>query len=118
MANLEAAGKCFGDLAQRRQAALVALDGDHALGTMGQKRAGQPAGTGADLDGRAGAELAGRPRDAAGQVEIEQEMLPQGTAGIEAVARDHLAQGREPVAGAQSAALRMSMTAARRRSRR
>jgi hypothetical protein len=45
-------------------------------------------------------------------------MLTQGTAGIEAVARDHLAQGRKPVAGAQSAALRMSITAARRRSRR
>jgi hypothetical protein len=78
VADLEAARKCFGDVAQSGQAALVAFYGDHALRAMGQKRPGQSARAGTDLDGRAGAKLPRRPRDAAGQVEIEKEMLPQG----------------------------------------
>ena len=81
-----------GDLGQRAERAGVALDGDHLLGSLRQKRARKSAGAGADLDhGDAGK----RPRgagDLAGEVEIEEEVLAQRLAGVEPVRRDHVAE--------------------------
>ena len=77
-------GYACGDLGQGGQAALVALDGDEAGGTVRQQGAGEAARAGADLDCRAGGKIAGRPRDASGQVEVEKEMLARGNGAHQA----------------------------------
>ncbi len=53
-----------GDLAERRDRALVALDRDDAR-ALREQRAREPAGTGPDLDHGHAVERAGRARDAA-----------------------------------------------------
>ena len=78
------AGIVRGDLGQRRDRALVALDRDHVRGAFGEQRARQPAGSGADLEHRDAFERAGGARDAAGEIEIEQEILAERLAGGEA----------------------------------
>jgi hypothetical protein len=88
-----------GDLGERRQRALVALDGDHYLCAFGEERAGQAAGAGADLDDGDASERTSRARDFAGQVEVEKEILAERLAGVEPAARHHLAQRRQPVGG-------------------
>ena len=88
-----------GDLAERRQAAFVALDRHDALRPVHQQRAGQAARAGTDLDHRHVIERAGRARHLAGQIEIEQEILPERLLGLEAVAVDHVAQRRQAVLG-------------------
>ena len=75
--DVEPAGIVRGDLAERRDRALVALDRDHARGAFGEQRARQPARARADLDDGDAVERAGGARDAAGQVEIEQEVLAE-----------------------------------------
>ena len=70
-----------GDLGERRDRALVALDRDDAGGAFGEQRARQPARARADLDHRDAVERSGGARDAAGQVEIEQEILAERLAG-------------------------------------
>src|SRR3546814_2353780 len=52
------------------------------------QRAGETARPGTDLDDRALREAGCRARNAAGQVEVEQEVLAQRLAGAEAVAGD------------------------------
>ena len=59
-------------------------------------------------------ELAGGARDLGRQVEVEQEVLAEGAAGRQIVFRDDLAQRRQAIAG--HGYIRMSITAARRRS--
>ncbi len=51
--DLEAAVRGGLQFGQRAQRARIDLDGDHACRAFEQQRAGQPAGAGADLDGRA-----------------------------------------------------------------
>ena len=50
--DLEPAGIVRGDLGQRRERALVALDRDHAPRAVREQRAREPAGARADLDHR------------------------------------------------------------------
>ena len=85
----------LGDLGQRRQAAAVALDGDDPPGAGEKEGAGEAARSRPDLDGRAFGESAGRPRDLAGQVEVEKEILAEGLDRLELVAADDLAERRQ-----------------------
>ncbi len=62
---------------------------------LGEQRAGQPARAGADLDHRGMVERPGGAGDAPGQVEIEDEILPEAAARRDAVAGDDLAQRRQ-----------------------
>ena len=84
------------DLRQCRKRPPVALDGNHAHRALGKKGARQSTRTWADLIHiRAGdARFA---RDAPGQIEIEDEVLPQTLARREPMRRDHRAQGRQAV---------------------
>ena len=80
-----------GDLGKRTERTTVALDGDHLLGALRQKRARKSPRAGPDLDHDDPCE---RPRgagDLAGQVEIEEEVLAQRLAGAQPVRRDHVA---------------------------
>ena len=88
-----------GDLGERAERAGVALDGDHLLGALRQKRARQAAGTGPDLDHGDACERPGGAGDLSGQVEVEEEVLPERLAGFEPVRRDHFAQARQAVRG-------------------
>ena len=75
--DVEPAGIARRDLAERRKTALVALDGDHLPRARGEERAGQAAGSRADLDDGDAAEVAGRARDPRRQVEVEEEILAE-----------------------------------------
>ena len=114
--DLEPAGIALGDLGERGDGAVVALDRDHAPRAGGEERAGQPAGAGSDLDHVDARERAGGARDAGGEIEIEQEILAERFLGGEAVPADHLAQRRQVVdrAHARRATGRGSEWAARR----
>ena len=79
---------------QRRQAAVVAFDRDE-LCACAQDGAGQAAGAGADLEGGLAIQGAGNGGDPVEQLFVEQEILAQRLAGSEAMARDHVAQGRQ-----------------------
>ena len=61
-----------------------------------EQGAREAAGTGPDLDHGAAGERRRGARDAPGQVEVEQEMLAEALARIEAVGGDGLAQRRQP----------------------
>jgi hypothetical protein len=87
------------DLGKRGKGALVAFDCDHPPGPRRQERARQAAGAGSDLDDGDAFERAGGAGDPGRQVEIEQEVLAERLAGVEAVARDDLAQRRQSVGG-------------------
>ena len=84
-----------GDLRERRDGALVALDRDHAAAPSASSARVSPPGPGTDLDHRDAVERAGGARDAAGQVEVEQEILAERFARGEAVAPDDVAQRRQ-----------------------
>ena len=88
-----------GDLGERAERAGVALDGDHLLGALRQKRAREAAGAGPDLDHGDACE---RPRgagDLSGQVEVEEEVLAERLAGVQARApRPRRASGGSPSA--------------------
>ena len=94
--DVEFAGPCGSDLFQRGDTAGIALHRDHTACTLRQKRAGQPARTGADFVDY-GVICLGRARDAPGQIHIQQEILAQRFFGIEAQGRDHLPQWRQPI---------------------
>ena len=95
--NRETIGPGVLDLPQRRQAAAVALDRDHLSCAGGQNGARKAAWPWADLDDRAGGEIAGRASDTRSQIQIEEEMLAQGTLGAETVLRHDLAKRRQTV---------------------
>ncbi len=98
---------------------MIALDRDHALGAFEQQPARQAAGTRANLDDGAPIEIAaGCTRDAAREVEIENEILSQALLGVELIAADHLAQRRQTIGlapGLESAFASSSRCAALRR---
>ena len=78
---LAGSGSCFErstEVAMRsRVKALVPLDGYDAPGAQGQQRARQSAGARAYLDNRGVFERARGARDARGEVEVEQKILPE-----------------------------------------
>ena len=81
--------------------ALVALDRDHPARRRPASSARvSPPGPGPDLDHGHAVERTGGARDAAGEIEIEQEILAERLLGGEAVAADHLAQRRQIVVAA------------------
>ena len=86
-----------GNLLQRRQRALVALDGDDAPRAQRQQRARQPAGTGADLDDGGIFERARGARDPRGEVEVEQEILAERFARRQSMLANDLAKRRKVV---------------------
>ena len=75
--------------------ARVDFDGDHLHGRAVEQGAGQAAGAGADFDHVPAGEVAGLARDMGNQVRVQQEMLAQLAAGIQAVAGDYLAKRGE-----------------------
>ena len=82
------------DFVQQRQRAGVALDRDD-LRAGTQQGAGQPAGTGADLEHRLAVQWSGYRRDPAQQLFVEQEILPQRFARHQSVPRHRLAHRRQ-----------------------
>ena len=88
------------------RAALVALDRDDALSPFKQERAREPARARADLYNRAALKRPRRPRDAARQVEVEEEVLAQALLGREPQRADDVAQRRQAV-GAGAGARRV-----------
>ena len=97
MHDLEPAGIALGDIVERRQRALVALDRDDALGAQRQQRARQAAGAGADLDDGRAFERACGARDPRGEVEVEQEVLAEGFARRQGMFANDVAQRRQIV---------------------
>ena len=87
----------LGDILERRDGALIALDRDHALGAERQQGAGKPAGAGTDLQHGDAGECFRRPRDACGQVEIEQKILAERFLGDEPMPANDFAQRRQAV---------------------
>ena len=65
------------DVGERRQAARVLLDGDDARCALHQQRSGEAAGSWANLDNGRAFERSGGAGDAAGEIEIEQEILAE-----------------------------------------
>src|SRR5579863_5977180 len=72
----------------------------------GEERAGEAARAWADLDDGDASQRTGGAGDAPGQVQIEQEVLPERFLGGEAKRRDHLAQRRQSVGRETHAAAR------------
>ena len=90
-----------GNLIERRDGALVALDRDHAS-PLRQQGTRQPAGPGADLHRRHALERAGGAGDARGEIEIEQEILAERLSRAKPVPPDHLPQWRQVIEGAHA----------------
>ena len=82
-------------LLQGANGSRIDLDRDNALGAFEQQGARQPTRTGTDLDHQALIEGRGGAGDAPGEIEVEEEMLTQPLARIEAMGRDDLAQRRQ-----------------------
>ena len=97
MHDLQPPGITLGDIVERGQCALVALDRDDAFGAQRQQRARQPAGAGADLDDGGVFERACGACNPRGEVEVEQEVLAQGFACRQRVLANDVAQGRQIV---------------------
>ena len=91
-----------GDLRERSHGAAVALDRDHPPRACSEKRTGEPARPGTDLDGVHALERARRARDASGEVEIEKKILAKRLLGSETVSADHLAERRKIIDGAHA----------------
>jgi len=104
-----------GDFGQRGQAARIPLHRHHAPRPPGQQRPGQAAGTGADLQHVVAGQVAGGAGDPGGQVQVEQEVLPQRPRRGEIVGAHHLGEGGQAVDGAHVAALASAMARAARR---
>ena len=73
----QAPAACVADLSKRGEEALVALDRQNAACADAEQRAGETARARADLQHVATFERASLTRDAAGQIEIEQEILAE-----------------------------------------
>src|ERR1700758_4048284 len=69
-----------------------------------QQRAREPAGAWADLDHGSILERSRGARNAGGEVEVEQEVLPQGFAGRQGMLANDLAERRQIVDGAHAMA--------------
>ena len=79
---------------------------------MGEERARQAARPGADFDDDDAFQRAGGARDAAGQVEVEEEILAERLFRVEAVRGDDLAQRRQAVRGEAHGARRAASRSA------
>ena len=86
-----------GDLAERRDRPLVALHRNDARRAFGEQRPCEASGAGADFQHCDAVERSGGARDAAGQVEVEQEVLAERLAGGKAVPANDLAQRRQSI---------------------
>src|SRR5581483_4421165 len=111
--DIEPPGIERGNRLKRREAALVLFDGDDAGGAFEQKRAGEAAGTGADLDHCHALERAGGAGDASREIEVEQEVLAETLLGGEPRCPDYLAKRGQSVGRAQerSSAMRLMASA-------
>jgi hypothetical protein len=78
MDDLKPPGIGPGDLGQRGQAAGVLFHRHDPARAFGQKPAREPAGAGPDLQHVRSRKVARHPRDLGGEVEVEEEVLPQG----------------------------------------
>src|SRR5439155_9551597 len=92
--NFEALGISRRKLAQRCKAAPVAFNRDDPAGAAAQQGPRQTARTSADLEDRRMVEPTRRPGNPTGQVEVEQEILPEALVSDDAAARDDFAQWR------------------------
>ena len=88
-----------GDLRERGQASLVALDRDHLSRALREQRARQASRPGSDFDDDDAGQRSRGARDPTRQIEVEQEILSQRLPGVQAVRGDDLAQRREAVVG-------------------
>ena len=79
--------------------ARVDFDGDDLLGGAVEQGAGQAAGARPDLDEVAPGEVAGLAGDMGDQVGVEQEVLAQAAAGVQAVAGNDVPKRREGTKG-------------------
>ncbi len=80
-----------GDVVQRRDRAIIALDRDHARGAERQQRAGEAAGTGTDLEHRGIGKRRCGARNAFGEIEVEQEILAERLLRLKTVAANDIA---------------------------
>ena len=100
-----------GDFRQSRQAARVPLYGDD-LRPRREQGAGKAAGAGADLDHGHVVERTGGAGDAAGEVEIVEEILSERLLGGELVRGDDFAKRRQTVGGEAHALSRAARSSA------
>ncbi|MCY1172551.1 hypothetical protein D9M73_126870 [compost metagenome] len=84
------ARKRLAQFSERRDTAMVALDRGDACARR-QQGAGQAAGAGANLQHLGVVQVAGNARDPRQQLRVEQEVLPQRLARIQAITRDDVA---------------------------
>src|SRR5262249_35360829 len=87
------------DLVERRDRAVVALDCDHLARACSEKRTGEPARPGTDLNDIHALERICSARDASGEVEIEEKILAEQLLGSETVSADDLAERRKIIDG-------------------
>src|SRR5262249_17878474 len=112
----EPVAEMVAEFLQGRNAALVALDRNHASCAERQQRAGEAARARPDLNDRHALERCGRARDTGCEIEVEKKVLPERAPGGQTVTTDHLAQWREIVdahaglAAARRAASRSAAT--------
>ena len=111
----QATGIMRGHHLQRGEAARVALDGNHAARAGCQQRAGQAAGTGADLQHVASAQISGAAGDLGGEIEVEEEVLAQLLLWCEVEAADDLGQRRKAVDSGHAPARASAISRAARR---
>src|SRR5690606_913673 len=95
--HIKPAGIVVGYLGKGGQAAGIALDRDDLACPQRKDRSCQPAGAGSHLDDGRIVQRPGTPGDLLGKIEIEQEVLAERLARIEAMALDHVAQRRQAV---------------------
>jgi hypothetical protein len=103
---IEAPWICRRQLGEGGEAARVALDCDDTTRAFSEQRAGQTAGTGADLDDRGPVERPGRAGDPARQVEVEKKILPVPALRRDGVSGNDLAQRRQRDRGGLQSGLR------------
>ena len=108
------AGKRLAQFGERGDAAVVTLDRRHARAGAEQCPR-QPARPRPDLEHFGIGQVAGNACDPRQQLRVEQEVLAQRLARVEAMARDHLAQRRQFWLGHASAAARRSAASPARR---
>ena len=83
------------ELCEEGQEPRVLLDQHHLAGVAFQQGAGQPAGTGADLDHGPALERPCQPDDLPGDVQIQQKMLAEALLRQQAVGVEGFAKGGE-----------------------
>src|SRR5215813_6450401 len=100
--NVEASRISPGDLVERRDRAIVALDRDHPARACSEKRTGEPTRPGTDLHDVHARKRIRRAGDARGEVEVEKKVLAERLLGSETVSAYHLAERRKIIDGAHA----------------